>query len=288
MKIDSNTLTQNRLRWSTALVAMLFSGLVTIGPLLADDLSEVPFATAGTEWDGTWKGNVQGYSNSNYIVSFDVVGNRVVKFIYAVRNPSGASCYYGGFSTFVTLTPGSPVDSNGSFTFTMPSAPGSIGVTATGNVNITGDGTGLYYYTITTNSVPGQPSCSGSGEDRFEVTRVDGPPPPPTGVNELLLAQDRVVATLTWRNQYNGLTGAGTPVKELDQYGYFWFDSAINPEVFVKVLDFGGASYLVFHSALSDLEYTVNFKILRTGQTYSFKRDAGSACGLADGSTVKK
>ncbi|MCC6129963.1 MAG: DNRLRE domain-containing protein [Acidobacteria bacterium] len=57
--------------------------------------------------------------------------------------------------------------------------------------------------------------------------------------DELLLSQGRVAVTLTWRNQFNNTTGKGTPVKQMDQYGYFWFDSASNPEVFVKVLDFG-------------------------------------------------
>ncbi len=109
-----------------------------------------------------------------------------------------------------------------------------------------------------------------------------------TASDVLSLSQDRVAVTLNWRNQYSGVTGKGTPVKQLDQYGYFWFDSAQNPEVFVKVLDFGGDSFLVFHSALSDLEYTVTFRVLRTGLSYSFKRDAGSVCGLADGTTVKK
>lgn len=110
----------------------------------------------------------------------------------------------------------------------------------------------------------------------------------PASPETLLLSQDRVSVTLDWRSQYSGATGKGTGVKQMDQYGYFWFDSAGNPEVFVKALDFGGDSYLVFHSALSDLEYTVNFKVLRTGQTYSFRRAPGSVCGLADGTTVKK
>jgi uncharacterized protein (AIM24 family) len=110
----------------------------------------------------------------------------------------------------------------------------------------------------------------------------------PLSQDALLLSQDRVSVTLTWRSQYSGTTGKGTAVKQLDQYGYFWFESAQNPEVFVKVLDFGGDSFLVFHSALSDLEYTVSFKVLRTGQSFSFNRAPGSVCGLADGTTVKK
>ncbi|MCG3190813.1 MAG: hypothetical protein L6R30_13860 [Thermoanaerobaculia bacterium] len=110
----------------------------------------------------------------------------------------------------------------------------------------------------------------------------------PDGDPEMLLAGGRVAVSLVWKNQYSGTAGVGTPVKQMDQYGYFWFDSASNPEVFVKVLDFGGDSFLVFHSALSDLEYAVTFRVLRTNQAYSFKRDAGSVCGLADGSAVKK
>ncbi len=112
----------------------------------------------------------------------------------------------------------------------------------------------------------------------------------PSGVadTDLLLSNERVSVSLTWRNQYDGRTGRGTGVRQLDQYGYFWFDSPGNPEVFVKVLDFGGPSFLVFHSALSDLEYEVVFTVLRTGIAYRYKRTAGSVCGGVDGETVKK
>ncbi|MCK6682885.1 MAG: hypothetical protein L6R30_10780 [Thermoanaerobaculia bacterium] len=106
--------------------------------------------------------------------------------------------------------------------------------------------------------------------------------------NAMILSEGRVAVSLTWRNQYSNKTGLGTPVKQMDQYGYFWFDSETNPEVFVKVLDFGGPSYLVFHSALSDLEYDVTFTVLATGRQYVFHRPAGSVCGAADGETVKK
>ena len=105
---------------------------------------------------------------------------------------------------------------------------------------------------------------------------------------EMLLSQGRVAVSVTWRNQWNGTSGVGTPVKQLDQYGYFWFTGADNPEVFVKVLDFNNPAYLVFHAALSDLEYTVTFRVVRTNQRYSFKRDAYSVCGLVDTTTVLK
>jgi dienelactone hydrolase len=134
-------------------------------------------------------------------------------------------------------------------------------------------------------------ACSGTGScplsmtaDRIVTATFNTLAP----AQEMLLAGDRVAVSLTWRNPGSGAGGAGTPVRQMDQYGYFWFDSADNPEVFVKVLDFGGASFLVFHAALSDLEYTVSYRVVRTGTVYSFKRPAGSVCGLADGSTVAK
>jgi hypothetical protein len=111
---------------------------------------------------------------------------------------------------------------------------------------------------------------------------------PASDASAMILSEGRVAVSLIWRNQYSNRTGIGTPVKQMDQYGYFWFDAETNPEVFVKVLDFGGPSYLVFHSALSDLEYDVTFTVLATGKQYTFHRPAGSVCGAADGETVKK
>jgi hypothetical protein len=134
-------------------------------------------------------------------------------------------------------------------------------------------------------------ACSGTGSCVVSMTSdksVTATFNSTAATQEMFLSQNRVAVSLTWRNQYNGATGVGTPVQQMDQYGYFWFDSPGNPEVFIKVLDFGGTSYLVFHSALSDLEYTVNFRVVRTGIVYTSNRPPGSVCGLADGNTVKK
>ncbi|MCG3190927.1 MAG: hypothetical protein DIJKHBIC_00150 [Thermoanaerobaculia bacterium] len=194
------------------------------------------------------------------------------------------------------LTPASPAAAVGSLTsgFSISSSvsAGAVTVAMASGSPVSGSGTiAVLPFTV---------AGGASGSIPLDISQVlvnDQPVAATAGAvdllpcgsdQDLLLSQGRVAATLSWRNQYNGKTGIGTPVKQLDQYGYFWFDSNSNPEVFVKVLDFGGSSFLVFHSALSDLEYTVSFKVLRTGQVYSFRRDAGSVCGLADGQTVKK
>jgi hypothetical protein len=138
-------------------------------------------------------------------------------------------------------------------------------------------------------------ACTGTGSCSISMTQARSVSASftkkTTSASELLLQLNRVAVTLTWRNQYDpsgNTKGNGTAVKQMDQYGYFFFDSPENPEVFVKVLDFGGNSFLVFHSALSDLEYTLHYRVLRTGITYTFRRDAGSICGLVDVSTVAK
>lgn len=99
----------------------------------------------------------------------------------------------------------------------------------------------------------------------------------------LLLSKSRVSVQTNWRSQYNGSSGTAKAIAQKDEFGFFYFSDANNPEVFVKVLDFGETSpYLLFYAGLTDFEYTVTFKNLRTGQDISFKKEAGSFNGGAD------
>ena len=120
-----------------------------------DALGQLP--TQGA-WDGTWAGSAQGHA-----VSFDVVNNQVVKIIYG---GSTGTCV---FDTFLTPRPGWGVSANGSFTFNVPSTQGVIGITGTGNLGAAGSGSGLYSFAVPANSVPGSPSCAGSGTSTFLV-----------------------------------------------------------------------------------------------------------------------
>ena len=130
---------------------------------------------AHQSWDGTWKGTITGGRGWGRTVSFDVVGNQIVKLIYGGAI-SDATC---GFDTFLTPQPGWPVGSYGSFTFSVPATAGTIGIIGTGNLITNGSGGGLYSYTVTANSLPGQATCNGTGAATFAVARVGGAPPHP-------------------------------------------------------------------------------------------------------------
>ncbi|MCK6683547.1 MAG: alpha/beta fold hydrolase [Thermoanaerobaculia bacterium] len=113
-------------------------------------------------------------------------------------------------------------------------------------------------------------------------------PAVPRVESELVLSKGRVTASVTWKSQYTGQTGTATPIPRKDEFGFFAFSSPDNPEVFVKVLDFGASSpYLLFFAGLTDLEYTVTFRSVSTGQSVSFRKDPGTFNGGADNTSLK-
>jgi len=104
----------------------------------------------------------------------------------------------------------------------------------------------------------------------------------------LRLSQARVAVTVDWRSQYSGQSGHALALPQDDQFGFFYFTSATNPEVFVKVLDFGSdRPFPIFYAGLTDLEYTVTFTVLSTGQSVSFLKPAGSYAGGGDSVTLR-
>ncbi len=101
------------------------------------------------------------------------------------------------------------------------------------------------------------------------------------------LSRGEVRVTVSWRDPYSGLRGNAFALPQQDHFGFFYFADRNNPEVFVKVLDFGAdRPYLVFYAGLTDFEYTVTYSVLRTGQTISFTKPAGTFAGGADGATL--
>lgn len=106
---------------------------------------------------------------------------------------------------------------------------------------------------------------------------------------ELVLDEGQIGVTVAWRSQYSGETGAATPLPQDDQFGFFHFGDAGNPEVFVKALDWGASRpFLLFAAGLSDFEYTVKFRNRRTGQEVSFTKPASSFAGFADGTSMTR
>ena len=126
--------------------------------------------------------------------------------------------------------------------------------------------------------------------DKAAQVRTAGPRSEmvPAAANELLLSGGHVAVGATWKNPYSGQTGTATPVPEKDPFGFFYFSDVNNPEVVVKVLDFGASSpYLLFYASLTNFEYTVTYRNVLTGQSQSFKKDAGSFNGGADTTSLK-
>ncbi len=93
------------------------------------------------------------------------------------------------------------------------------------------------------------------------------------------LSSERVDVEVTFRNQYSGERGKGYAIPQADGFVFFSFADPLNPEIFAKVLDFGGPGYLLFASGLTDLEYEVTFQSRKTGQKLTFSKPAGGTGG---------
>jgi hypothetical protein len=105
----------------------------------------------------------------------------------------------------------------------------------------------------------------------------------PTGV---VLAGD-ISVSVAWRSQYNETSGRGSAIASGDSFGLFSFFKPENPEVSVKVLDWGpNRPYLLFWTGLTDFEYSVTFRNLRTGQAATFVKEAGRVGGGIDTETL--
>ena len=105
------------------------------------------------------------------------------------------------------------------------------------------------------------------------------------------LLSNRFAATLTAHDPRTGHDGAGVAIPQKDGFGYFslptfTFDATF-PEVFVKMVD-GRAlnnSFWVFHSGLTDLEYTLTITDTTNGAVQVFhndRSDPSKLCGAAD------
>jgi len=112
-------------------------------------------------------------------------------------------------------------------------------------------------------------------------------PVPLVAPQSLALSQGRVQVVVEWRNQYSGQSGIAYGLPQEDRFGFFYFADPGNPEVFVKVLDFGQGGALCFVGGLSDLYYKVTFTTLRTGQALIFEKPAGLYLGFADNGLLR-
>ncbi|MFI5181052.1 MAG: choice-of-anchor tandem repeat GloVer-containing protein [Thermoanaerobaculia bacterium] len=130
----------------------------------------------------------------------------------------------------------------------------------------------------------GEPTASST---MSETRNVLTPTALAAAPQSLELSAGRISVTVDWRNPYSGETGRAYGIPKADQYGFFYYADASNPEVFVKVLDFGSGSALVFVGGLTDFYYKVTFTVIRTGQTLIFEKPEYQYLGFVDNSTLK-
>ena len=97
----------------------------------------------------------------------------------------------------------------------------------------------------------------------------------------------RVRVKIDWQNPYSGESGTAYGIPKGDAFGFFYYIDPNNPEVFVKVLDFGDGVARVFVGGLTDFYYKVTFTVLRTGQPLVFEKPPYQYIGFVDSSTLK-
>jgi len=87
------------------------------------------------------------------------------------------------------------------------------------------------------------------------------------GAGTLCLQQDRFELAVAWKDPRSGATGTATSLPLTGDTGAFWFFSAGNAELLVKVLDGRPVNghWWVFFGALTDLEYDVTVTDTHTG-----------------------
>lgn len=103
------------------------------------------------------------------------------------------------------------------------------------------------------------------------------------GPTTLCLNQGRFEVSVSWKD-FSGATGAGQAVGLTGDAGAFWFFSAENLELVVKVLDGRGVNgaFWVFYGALSSVEYTIRVTDAETGATKSYFNPSGTLASEGD------
>jgi hypothetical protein len=128
---------------------------------------------------------------------------------------------------------------------------------------------------------------TGQTSSSFQKTPAQAPQALAAAPQSLALSSGRVSVIVDWRNPYSGETGRAYGIPKADPFGFFYYTDRDNPEVFVKVLDFGDGIARVFVGGLTDFYYKVTFRVLQSGQTLVFEKPPYQYIGFADNGTLK-
>ncbi len=99
----------------------------------------------------------------------------------------------------------------------------------------------------------------------------------------LFLNKCRFGLSVDWTDS-RGRTGRGVPVQLTNDTGYFWFFSAANVELVIKVLDARSIndSFWVFYGALSAVQYTLTVTDGLTGEVRTYRNPSGAFASVGD------
>lgn len=131
---------------------------------------------------------------------------------------------------------------------------------------------------------PALPSKSSGSEHGLHRRRSQRMGDCTQGEERLCLLDGRFAVEVAWRNPRNARTGTGQAVPLTDESGSFWYFTADNLELVVKLVDGRSVNghFWVFYGALSDVEYTIQVTDTATGAIRRYTNSAGEICGQAD------
>ncbi len=134
---------------------------------------------------------------------------------------------------------------------------------------------------------PGSSSGPDSGSDlrpsTLDLRPSDSSPCVP-GDSTLCLNGGRFKVEVGWKVASDGTSGSGNAVPLTTDTGEFWFFSANNIELVIKVVDgtVVNGNFWVFYGALSNVDYTIEVTDTVTGYSKTFLNPAGNLASVAD------
>ena len=105
-----------------------------------------------------------------------------------------------------------------------------------------------------------------------------------TDATTICLNSGRFKVQVTWSVPSQGTSGVGNGIALTSDTGEFWFFSANNIELVVKVVD-GRAfnnKFWVFYGALSNVQYTITVTDSITGAVKTYVNPNGNLASVAD------